>query len=106
MTALTHLYGQEINPETYAICKADMLLKGEGESAEHVVVGAEWSTLAHDALPARELDFMLSKHRVRHATLLSAAGRAYRSSVASAGWSVSVGPDVACSRERARPSLK
>ena len=29
------LYGQEINPETYAVCKADMLLKGEGESAEH-----------------------------------------------------------------------
>src|SRR6266853_5454739 len=26
------LYGQEINPETYAVCKADMLLKGEGES--------------------------------------------------------------------------
>ncbi|MEX1116107.1 MAG: N-6 DNA methylase [Akkermansiaceae bacterium] len=29
-----HLYGQEINPETYAICKADMLLKGEGENAD------------------------------------------------------------------------
>ena len=28
----THLYGQEINAETYAICKADLLLKGEGES--------------------------------------------------------------------------
>ncbi|MBN1578282.1 MAG: SAM-dependent DNA methyltransferase [Chitinispirillaceae bacterium] len=27
----THLYGQEINPETYAICKADMILKGEYE---------------------------------------------------------------------------
>ena len=27
------LYGQEINPETFAVCKADMLLKGEGESA-------------------------------------------------------------------------
>ena len=26
----THLYGQEINAETYAICKADLLLKGEG----------------------------------------------------------------------------
>src|SRR5882762_2237583 len=26
---ITHLYGQEINPETYAICKADMILKGE-----------------------------------------------------------------------------
>ena len=42
------LYGQEINPETYAVCKADMLLKGEGESADHIVGGAEWSTLAHE----------------------------------------------------------
>jgi len=57
---VSHLYGQEINPETYAICKADMLLKGEGESADHVVGGAEWSTLSHDAFPAREFDFMLS----------------------------------------------
>jgi type I restriction enzyme M protein len=57
---ITHLYGQEINPETYAICKADMLLKGEGENAEHIVGGAEWSTLSHDAYPAREFDFMLS----------------------------------------------
>jgi type I restriction enzyme M protein len=54
------LYGQEINPETYAVCKADMLLKGEGESADHIVGGAEWSTLSHDAFPAREFDFMLS----------------------------------------------
>ena len=56
----SHLYGQEINPETYAICKADMLLKGEGESADHIVGGAEWSTLSHDAFPAQEFDFMLS----------------------------------------------
>ena len=54
------LYGQEINPETYAVCKADMLLKGEGESAAHIVGGAEWSTLAHDAFPAQEFDFMLA----------------------------------------------
>lgn len=54
------LYGQEINPETYAVCKADMLLKGEGENAEHIIGGAEWSTLAHDAFPAREFDFMLA----------------------------------------------
>jgi type I restriction enzyme M protein len=54
------LYGQEINPETYAICKADMLLKGEGETADHIVGGAEWSTLSHDAFPAQEFDFMLS----------------------------------------------
>jgi type I restriction enzyme M protein len=54
------LYGQEINPETYAVCKADMLLKGEGKSADHIVGGAEWSTLAHDAFPAREFDFMLA----------------------------------------------
>lgn len=54
------LYGQEINPETYAICKADMLLKGEGENADHIVGGAEWSTLAHDAFPAQSFDFMLA----------------------------------------------
>ncbi len=54
------LYGQEINPETYAICKADMLLKGEGENAEHIVGGAEWSTLSNDAFPAQEFDFMLA----------------------------------------------
>jgi len=56
----SHLYGQEINPETYAICKADMLLKGEGENADHIVGGAEWSTLAHDAFPTMEFDFMLA----------------------------------------------
>jgi type I restriction enzyme M protein len=56
----THLYGQEINPETYAVCKADMILKGEGASADHIVGGPEWSTLSHDAFPAQEFDFMLS----------------------------------------------
>ena len=54
------LYGQEINPETYAVCKADMLLKGEGQNADHIVGGAEWSTLSHDAFPAQEFDFMLA----------------------------------------------
>ena len=56
----THLYGQEINAETYAICKADLLLKGEGEAADNIVVGPAHSTLANDAFPAREFDFMLS----------------------------------------------
>lgn len=57
---VAHLYGQEINPETYAICKSDMLLKGEGEGADHVIGGAEWSTLSHDAFPGKQFDFMLS----------------------------------------------
>ena len=56
----THLYGQEINPETYAICKADLLLKGEGEAADNVIGGAERSTLSNDAFPSQEFDFMLS----------------------------------------------
>jgi type I restriction enzyme M protein len=56
----THLYGQEINAETYAICKADLLLKGEGEAADNIVGGPEWSTLSNDAFPSREFDFMLS----------------------------------------------
>ena len=52
-----HLYGQEVNPETYAISKADLILKGEGIEADNVQYG---STLATDAFPAREFDFMLS----------------------------------------------
>ena len=56
----THLYGQEINSETYAICKADLLLKGEGDAADNIVGGPEHSTLANDAFPSREFDFMLS----------------------------------------------
>ena len=61
----THLYGQEINAETYAICKADLLLKGEGNSADNIVGGPEHSTLSNDAALSqanwpRTFDFMLS----------------------------------------------
>jgi type I restriction enzyme M protein len=52
-----HLYGQEVNPETFAISKADLILKGEGAEAENMKYG---STLAGDAFPSREFDFMLS----------------------------------------------
>ena len=55
-----HLFGQEINPETYAICKADLLLKGEGAAAEYIVGGADKSTLSADQFGAREFDFMIS----------------------------------------------
>lgn len=56
----THLYGQEINAETYAIAKADLLLKGEGDGADNIIGGPEHSTLSNDAFPSREFDFMLS----------------------------------------------
>ena len=56
----THLFGQEINAETYAICKADLLLKGEGAAADNIIGGPEHSTLASDAFPRNEFDFMLS----------------------------------------------
>ncbi len=52
----THLYGQEINNETYAICKADMLLKGE----QNIIGGPQHSTLSNDAFKTRTFDFMLS----------------------------------------------
>ena len=52
-----HLFGQEVNTEHYAICKADLILKGEGAEADNVQYG---STLAVDAFPARQFDFMLS----------------------------------------------
>jgi type I restriction enzyme M protein len=37
-----------------------MLIKGEGANADHIVGGAEWSTLAHDAFPGQEFDFMVA----------------------------------------------
>ena len=56
----THLYGQEINSETYAICKADLPLKGQAESATNVIGGPQHSTLSNDAFHTHQFDFMLS----------------------------------------------
>ena len=56
----THLYGQEINNETYAICKADMLLKGEENTDANIIGGPEHSTLSNDAFKGQTFDFMLS----------------------------------------------
>jgi type I restriction enzyme M protein len=52
-----NLFGQEINPETYAITCADILLKGEGGDAANIIYG---STLSDDGFPTRQFDFMLS----------------------------------------------
>ncbi len=56
----THLYGQEINAETYAICKADLLLKGDGDNADNIVGGPAYSTLSNDAFRSFKFDFMMS----------------------------------------------
>jgi type I restriction enzyme M protein len=52
-----HLFGQEVQAETYAIAKADLLLKGDGAEADNLAFG---STLSSDAFPAKTFDFMLS----------------------------------------------
>ncbi len=52
-----HLFGQEVQPETYAIAKADLLLKGDGGEAQNIKYG---STLSADAFVSHEFDFMLS----------------------------------------------
>ncbi|MHC1736617.1 MAG: N-6 DNA methylase [Ignavibacteriaceae bacterium] len=49
------LYGQEVNPETFAICTSDMLIKGE--NAENIKYG---STLSRDGFPDLRFDFMLT----------------------------------------------
>nr|WP_205743601.1 class I SAM-dependent DNA methyltransferase [Halomonas alimentaria] len=49
------LHGQELNPESYAICKADMLIKGQ--AVEQIKLG---NTLNDDQLPAERFDYMLS----------------------------------------------
>src|SRR5699024_11351343 len=46
-----HLYGQESQAETYAIAKADMMLKGDGSQADNISFG---STLSADANAAME----------------------------------------------------
>ncbi|MEY0471683.1 type I restriction-modification system subunit M [Providencia huaxiensis] len=50
-----YLYGKEINDETYAICKSDMMIKGN--NPENIKVG---STLSTDEFAASRFDFMLS----------------------------------------------
>ena len=47
----THQFRQEINAETYAICKADLLLKGEGEAADNIFGGPQYSTHLQRRLP-------------------------------------------------------
>ena len=56
----THLYGQEVNNETYAICKADMLLKGAQNIDKNILGGPQHSTLSSDAFSSQTFDFMLS----------------------------------------------
>ena len=51
----THLYGQEVNNETYAICKADMLLKGERNVDDNILGGPQHSTLSSDAFSLPDL---------------------------------------------------
>jgi type I restriction enzyme M protein len=50
-----YLYGKEINDETYAICKSDMMIKGN--NPENIRVG---STLSTDEFAGNNFDFMLS----------------------------------------------
>ena len=54
-TGDVYLYGKEINDETYAICKSDMMIKGN--NPENIKVG---STLSTDEFAASRFDFMLS----------------------------------------------
>lgn len=54
-SAAVYLYGKEVNPETYAICKSDMMIKGN--NPENIRYG---STLATDEFSTLRFDFMLS----------------------------------------------
>lgn len=53
--AVIRAYGQELNPESYAICKADMLIKGQ--DVTNIKLG---NTLSNDQLYADKFDYMLS----------------------------------------------
>jgi type I restriction enzyme M protein len=49
------MFGQELNPESYAICKADMLIKGQ--SVANITFG---NTLSRDELPGKVFDYQLA----------------------------------------------
>lgn len=53
--ARLNMYGQELNDESYAICKADMLIKGQ--AVENIVAG---NTLSDDGHAGQKFDYMLS----------------------------------------------
>lgn len=53
--AVMRAFGQELNPESYAICKADMLIKGQ--EVDRIKLG---NTLSNDQLYADKFDYMLS----------------------------------------------
>lgn len=53
--AVIRVFGQELNPEGYAICKADMLIKAQ--DIDNIKLG---NTLSDDQLPAEKFDYMLS----------------------------------------------
>ena len=53
--AVMRAFGQELNPESYAICKADMLIKGQ--EVNRIKLG---NTLSNDQLPIDQFDYMLS----------------------------------------------
>ena len=53
--AVIRAFGQELNPESYAICKADMLIKGQ--EVQNIKLG---NTLSNDQLYADKFDYMLS----------------------------------------------
>ena len=51
------LFGQEVNPETYAVCKSDMLIKGDDRDAENIASG---STLSNDGHIGKTFDYQLT----------------------------------------------
>ncbi len=56
--AQVHLFGQEVNPETYAVCKSDLYMKSlDGKDAENIKFG---STLARDAHGGLRFDYQLA----------------------------------------------
>jgi type I restriction enzyme M protein len=53
-----HLFGQEVNPETFAICKSDLFMKSlDGRDAENILFG---STLSNDRHAGRHFDYLIA----------------------------------------------
>jgi type I restriction enzyme M protein len=86
-----HLFGQEVNPETFAVCKSDLYMKSlDGRDAENIRFG---STLGNDQHADKRFDYLLAnppygkEWRMDKAKVVAEAERGYAGRFG-AGWAL------------------
>ena len=78
-----HLFGQEVNPETFAVCKSDLYMKSaDGRDAENIAFG---STLSNEAQPGERFRLPAGQPALRQGMEEGSGGGGARSRAGHAG---------------------